>query len=135
MQKKEIIKRRGKNEYERRLAKAREWNESHRVKVGELSREQNCKGGKRYEKKLVYERTGLRRKRNGIREKHGRRYRQYKKIIAPDSQLHHDWLAGTAEYNGVALVEADAHRHGFIDVIQILEGQITLFTERAIRER
>lgn len=135
MQKEEIIKRRGKNEYERRLAKAREWNESHRVRVGELSRERSCKGGKRYEKKLKAEQTGLRGERNRIRNRDAQKYRPYKVIIAHESQIHHEWIPGTSDYNGVALVGKEQHQHGFVNVIQILEGNITLFTEQAIRER
>lgn len=68
-----------------------------------------------------------------VRQKHGNLYRPYKKIIAPESQLHHQWVPGTAEYTGVALVEAKPHQYGYIDVIQILEGEITLLTEEAIR--
>ena len=33
------------------------------------------------------------------------------------------------------VVEKDQHIHGFIDVIQILEGEITLFTEEEIKNR
>ena len=68
-----------------------------------------------------------------IRQKHSRKWTLYKKIIAPESQQHHQWLPGTADYIGVALVEKDQHMHGYIDVIQILEGEITLFTEEEIR--
>ena len=69
-----------------------------------------------------------------IRWKHGKYYAPYKKIIDTENltQLHHEWIPGTADYRGTALVEADSHMHGFIDVIQILEGEITLLTEAAI---
>ena len=63
-----------------------------------------------------------------IRSKHSRRWRKFKTLIAPGSELHHEWIPETAEYRGVALVEADQHRRGIIDVIQILEGEITLFS-------
>ena len=36
---------------------------------------------------------------------------------------------GTARYMGIALVEKNAHRHGIVNVIEILEGQLTLLTE------
>ena len=36
-------------------------------------------------------------------------------------------------YRGLALVEADQHTHGFIDVIKILDGEITIFTEAELR--
>jgi hypothetical protein len=67
--------------------------------------------------------------------RHGYYWRPYKNIIAPGSQLHHNWIPGTADYTGLALVEADQHMRGFIEVIQILEGKITLFTEKEIREQ
>ena len=68
-----------------------------------------------------------------IRNKHWRRWISYKRIIAPDSQIHHEWISEMADFRGVALVETDQHAHGFVDVIQILEGQITLLTEAEIR--
>lgn len=52
-------------------------------------------------------------------------------IIAPDSQLHHEWVPETCEYRGVALVEAEQHMHGFVDVI--VDGEITRLTEEQIR--
>lgn len=39
---------------------------------------------------------------------------------------------GTAKYTDVALVESNPHQYGYIDVIQILEGKITLLTEKEI---
>ena len=94
---------------------------------------QRCrKGGEYYERELEYQRTGLRGERKRIRGKHGRKWREYKHIIAPDSVLHHQWRPNSAEYDGVALVEKDQHQHGFIDVIQIMEGEITLFSEKVI---
>lgn len=77
--------------------------------------------------------TGIPGERNSIRNKHRSRYRKYKQIIAPDSQIHHEWIGGTAEYQGMALVEKYQHQYGFIDVIQILEGEITLFSEADIK--
>ena len=117
------------------LAYNRVWREAHPEKVKEKNHEADRKDGKRYEKKLESLRTGLQGERHRVRVKHGRLYRPCKNIIAPDSQLHHSWRPGTSEYTGLALVEADAHMHGFIDVIQIFEGEIELFTEAEIREQ
>lgn len=91
--------------------------------------EMNRKGGKNYVKKLRYMETGLQKNRNRVRGRDGKRYRPYKNIIAPESQLHHEWVANSADYRGVALVEKDQHMHGVIDVIQILEGKITFMEE------
>ena len=76
---------------------------------------------------------GWDKKKDLIRGRHRRYYTPYKQIIAPESQLHHEWIPMTAEYRGVALVEANQHLHGYIDVIQILEGEIMLLTEAEIR--
>ena len=99
------------------------------------TRAQTIKGGKRYKQFMKYKQTGTPHKREKIRMRHGHRWRPYKLIIAPDSQIHHQWRPGTSEYDGVALVEKDQHMRGFIDVIQILEGNITLLTEEEIREQ
>jgi hypothetical protein len=135
MKKREYIKRYGKSAYSNRLAKVNEWNKQHPIEVKAGHNARQRRNGKFYAKKLVYDRTGLRGERNIVRMRHQRKWRSYKRIVAPDSQLHHSWRPGSADYDGVALVEVDAHRHGIIDVIKILEGKITLFTEQAIRER
>jgi hypothetical protein len=82
---------------------------------------------------LEYNRTGIPGEKTRIRYKHGREWKPYKDIIAPDSQIHHEWVPETAEYRGVALVEKDAHMHGFVDVIEILDGEITLLTEEEVK--
>lgn len=92
------------------------------------------KGGKYYEQKCKYNLTGLQHERGLVRKKHEYKWSPYKQIIAPCSQCHHQWVPGMAEYTGLALVEKDQHMHGYIDVIQILEGEITLFTEEEIRK-
>jgi len=79
-----------------------------------------------------YEKSPLRRGRNLIRKNHQRRYRPFKLIVAPDSQIHHEWVPNSTTYRGVALVEGRRHRYGFIDVIGILDGEITLFSEKEI---
>lgn len=86
-------------------------------------------------KTLEYARSCLRGERNKIRHKHERKWRRYKKIMAPDSQVHHQWIPEMAEYIRVALVEADALTHGIIDVIKIIVGKITFFTKKEIREQ
>jgi hypothetical protein len=94
--------------------------------------EQCRKGGKYYDRYLAYEHIGLRGDRNAIRKKHAHQYKPYKQIIAPDSQIHHEWMPKTAEYRGLALVEKEPHQYGIVDVIEILEGKITLLTEEEV---
>lgn len=113
-------------------AKRREWDKDHPGEVKARARESSNKGGKYYAQQLEYKRTGLQGERRVIRRKHASQYRVLKQIIAPDSQIHHEWIPGTADFRGVALVETNPHQYGFIDVIQILEGEITLLTEEAI---
>ena len=116
-------------------ARVREWREVNPNKVKASHQEQCRKGGKRYEKMLKHQHTGIQGERNKIRNSHGRKYRPFKQIIAPESQIHHEWMPGTAKYRGVALVETDQHMHGYIDVIKILDGKITLLTEKEIRNQ
>ena len=127
-------KRRYEEHRDERKVTDRKYREEHPKEVNASNREISCKGGKYYDKHLIYEHTGLRGERNKIRMKHADKYRQYKMIIAPDSQLHHEWIPATAEYRGVALVEADQHMHGFVYVIEILDGKITLLTEEEVKE-
>lgn len=148
MNKEEIITRYGKAAYKKKLQQGRDWNVQHREehsihtkkwqganpdKVEAIHREVNHKGGKYYEHALEHKRTGIPGERSRIRAKHGRIYRVFKQLIAPLSQIHHEWIPGTTDFRGVALVETDQHMHGFIDVIQILEGGITLLTEKEIK--
>jgi hypothetical protein len=121
---------------EEEKARAKKYKEEHLDEIRANDQESSRKGGKRYEKMLAYCRTGIPGDKKKIRRKHARQYKSYKDIIAPDSQLHHNWQNNrTAGYTGIALVEANAHRHGIIDVIQILDGEITLFTEEELRRR
>lgn len=78
-------------------------------------------------------RTGIQGDKNKIRMKHAHQYKPYKMIIALESQIHHEWVPDTPEYRGVALVEKDQHMHGFVDVIEILDGKITLLTEEEVK--
>lgn len=147
MKKEEHIKKYGKEAYKEHLeigrrrynknseiinAKSTKWRGENPEKVRKNNYEGSRKGGKYYLKSLQYSHTGLRGERTKVRNQHQHQYRQFKKIIASESQIHHQWIPGTANYRGVALVEKDQHFHGFIDVIQILEGEITLLTEAEI---
>jgi len=115
-------------------ASSRKWQIANPKKKKKNEHETNRKGGRYYQWKLKYLATGLPGERHRIRRRHGKRWRKYKQIIAPDSQLHHEWIPETAEYRGVALVEAKAHQYGIIDVILILDGKITVLTEEQIKK-
>ena len=147
MNKEEFIKRYGKAAHKKKLQQMQDWYARHRdeeivkkkewcqanpEKVKEHNQKICRKGGKYYEHMLKYQTTGLRGERHRVRMKHAKRYLPYKQIIAPDSQIHHEWVPGTANFRGVALVETDQHMHGYIDVIKILDGKITLLTEEEI---
>ena len=136
MNKEEYIKKYGAPAYKKHEEQTKEWRRAHPAlvkKYGEPLRQERRKGGRYYEKKRYCQMHGIPHEKDLIRGGHQRSYTPFKKIIAPKSQIHHEWIPETAEYGGVALVEADQHLQGFIDVIQILEGEITLFTEEAIR--
>jgi hypothetical protein len=119
----------GQEAYDNILTRGSLWREQNPEKVHEYNR----KGGKFYEKRYKYKQIGLQGERERIRKKHGNKWRPYKAIIAPNSQIHHQWRPETSEYDGVALVEKDQHQHGVIDVIEILEGKITLLSEEEVR--
>ena len=145
MKKEEFIRRYGNDVWNQNLRRERErarthkeerrvsnqlWRLNNPKKAKAIDNEHNRKGGKYYEKHLKYQLTGLAHERNIVRQRHCYYYRPYKRIISPNSVLHHEWLPETSNYTGVALVETDQHQHGYINVIKILEGEITLFTER-----
>jgi hypothetical protein len=137
MKKEEYIERYGEEAWERKLERWRDWykvnREACKARDKKSNREKHRKGGKHYKKKLEYKRTGLQGERERIRKKHCYMYHPFKMIIAPDSQIHHEWIPQTAEYLGLALVEANPHRYGIIDIIQILDGRITLLTEEEVK--
>ena len=122
--------------HEQSLKQKRDWRAANPEKAKAVNREISRKGGKYYESALKYRTMGIPGEKNAIRCKHRAYYIAYKKIIDPEglTQIHHQWLPGTADYTGVALVEANQHLLGYIDVIQILEGKITILTEKEIRE-
>ena len=113
--------------------RGKKWRETHPEQVQANHQEEYKKGGKHYEKTLIAHHSGVPGEKNRIRAKHGKQYRPYKAIIAPDSQIHHEWIGKTAEYRGIALVETKPHQYGIIDVIQILDGEITLLTEDEVK--
>jgi hypothetical protein len=135
MKKEEFIKRYGEAKYEKYLEQTRQWAEANPDRVKERGHNRSRKGGKNYEKMRRYMNTGIQEGKNKIRVNHRKKWSEYKRIIAPGSQIHHQWIPKTANYKGVALVEADQHRYGNIDVIQILDGVITVFTEKEIHKR
>ena len=134
MKKDEFIAKYGIEAYKRLLVNTKQWCVTHPKRKKAQCQEQCRKGGKHYEyHNKQYRMTGVPHKKLLIRSNHGRIWKKHKQIIAPESQLHHQWLPETANYTGMALVEKEQHQYGFIDVIQILEGGITLFTETEIR--
>ena len=119
----------------RNLESVKKYQLDHPDRVAENNRATSHKGGKLYAKKQLYKQSGIQGERNKIRTRHAMKWLTFKRIIAPHSQIHHEWLPGSSKYTGVALVEADAHRHGFIEVIKVLDGDITLKTEEDIQNR
>jgi hypothetical protein len=113
----------------------RAWRERNPDKVKAKGKKISRKDGAYYAKKQKYKQTGIPGEREHIRMRHAHQYKPYKDIIAPESQIHHEWVPQTADYRGVALVEKDQHMHGIVDVIQILDGEITLLSEKEIREQ
>ena len=124
LRKAEYIAKHGEDAYKKHLAQSRAYQKAHKEKEkarrkkyreehpeeeSARNQERGRKGGKHYDKHLAYEHTGLQGDRNRIRMKHAKQYRPYKDIIAPESQIHHEWIEKTAEYTGVALVEKEPH--------------------------
>lgn len=148
MKKAEIIARYGEAAYEKVLEQRRAYYKANKEELRAYAKkykeenpeevianhQEGCRsGGKYYEKQLKYQHTGIPGEKKKIRGKHQKEYKPYKDIIAPDSQLHHEWIPNTSDYRGVALVEAEQHMHGFVDVIEILDGKITVLTEEEVR--
>ena len=128
----ERIARYGEEKYQKCLEQSQEWRKSHPEIVKTSNAEYNRKEGKFYHKKVEDDKKELRQKRNIIRACDRKRYRKFKNIIAPESQIHHEWLPESSNYRGTALVEANPHMMGYINVIKILEGEITIFTEAGL---
>lgn len=133
MNKADFIKKYGKEKYEKQQEQTQDWRTTHPERALISTQKRHRKDGEDYEKTKLYGMNKLRHARELIRIKHRQKWRKFKRILAPESQLHHEWIPKTADYRGMALVEANQHTHGYIDVIQILEGKIILFTEAEIR--
>ena len=101
------------------------WYKGNPEKVEE-NRKKQRKGGIYYEKKLRADQTGLRGERNRIRKKHAKRWRKYKGNWLTETQIHHEWIEGTAEYQGIAIVDKMEHQYGIINPIVILEGVVVI---------
>jgi hypothetical protein len=125
----------GEEKYQQKLICAGKWRERNRDKIEAERAGRYRKGGKHYADIVAYFSKGLPRERKNVRSKHQSRWRPYKLIVAPESVLHHQWRRDSAGYDCVALVEKKQHQYGIIEVIKVLEGRVTLFTEKAIRER
>lgn len=108
------------------------WRKEHPEKAKENDREHNRKDGKYYDSHLKNNEIESHKERNKIRQKD---YRLYKNLITPAIEIHHEWILDTAKYRGVALVDKSKHRKGIIEIIKILKGEITLFTEIEIRNK
>ena len=132
MKKEEYIEKYGEEAYENAQIRTKRWIEKNPEKVRAMHERRSRKDGIYYERMREYHRRTIQGKRAKIRNNHRYIYRQFKQIIAPESQLHHQWIPKTADYTGIALVEADQHIYGFIDVIHVLDGEITLFREAEI---
>jgi hypothetical protein len=108
MNKKEFIEKYGEEAHERHLKQSSAWHaadrklnpKKYRVRhknwrevnfaAIKAKRQEACrKGGKYYECGLIANQTGLRGERHKIRVNHGKQWRQYKHLIALDSQIHH----------------------------------------------
>lgn len=132
MNKEESLAKYGKGAYKKHLEQRRQWDLEHPEKARARSRKRNRRDGELYAQSRKYQTSGVQNKRNKIRSRHRCKWREYKKIIAPDSEIHHAWIEMSWKYTGVALVERNAHRHGIIDVIKILNGEITPLLEEKL---
>ena len=129
------IKQWGAEAYKRELALSKIWKKKNPEKTKRYAAERNRVGGKHYLEARRKNMEGLRHERAKRRSRDAKKYHLYKKVIDPTglTQVHHSWYSNSVECEGLALVEKDQHQHGYIKVIQILEGEITLFTEEFLR--
>ena len=148
MKKEEFIKRRGKAAWKKHLAQSSVWKAAHpkevkaaaarwkaanQEKVKASHQEQSRKGGKYYDYWREHFMNGLLHERILVRMRHRKQYHGIKEAT-PNTEFHHEWIPGTAKYRGLALVDKEMHRRGIIKVIKLLEGQITLFTEKEVKK-
>ena len=101
------------------------WRENNPEKIDQYAKESR-KDGKYYAKRLMYEKTGLQKEKRKIRHNHSRKWQKYKGNWLTETEIHHEWIHETADYNGIAIVDKSEHRHNIINPIEILEGNITL---------
>jgi hypothetical protein len=136
MKKEEFIRKKGTAAWEAQLAKSRRTQLRNRVNKAREAQEEFQKLHYSEQQEILrdmwkkreghYSRSGLPQNitaaRNKIRQAHCAKW--------PSDVLdhHHEWIEDTAEYTGVALVEREAHRHGIINVVTLLEGVITNFS-------
>lgn len=100
------------------------------AKVRGYSLDQSTKGGKGYLKMRAYSQQPVPNARHRVRARHETKYRGIKLLLESffeglKLQLRHQWLSGTAEYTGLALVDTERHQRGIISVVYPLEGVIT----------
>ena len=70
----------------------RAWAKRNPGKIKTYDRETSHKGGKYYEKHKLAHKEGLPGEKERVRGKHQRMWTPFKRIIAPESQLHHQWV-------------------------------------------
>ena len=79
------------------------------------------------------EKVQLAEQRRKIREKNRKKYQSHKKAVDPEglTLFYHAWTQGTSNCRGVALIsKAEYAFHGRIKLIEVLEGNIPMLTER-----
>jgi hypothetical protein len=76
----------------------------------EYNKRRNRKGGESYDTYKKYNVTGIRGKRTRVRAIDGKNWRPFKKIIAPETEVHHLWKDGSAEFFGLAIVDISITR-------------------------
>ena len=84
------------------------------------------KGGTHYEKEKEYNRTGLRGERHRIRCIHRKAYRLFKKFFGIDTNIHHEWIPGTAKYRSICVLEVEDHKD------KMFENPVLFFTNNQL---
>jgi hypothetical protein len=132
MNKKAFIERWGEEAYEKRMKMSRDWRRAHPENTGKWHKQihdwQQANPSrvrrlardyyrKHRQEILNSQSSGNEGLRKVIRAKYGRLWREYKRIIAPATQLKYLWLFGSDEYKCIALVQKDQSQYLFEDVI------------------
>ena len=63
---------------------------------------------------------------HNIRNHHQRKYKPLRRMF-PGAVIHHQWIGKSSLYDGVALVDGKLHHSNIIEIIRLLEGEITKF--------